>query len=130
MKQYVYLSDLQNNILKHIGMIMDCCGNNKCNDSAIVEYLHSFCYRFDEKRIEEIFDADFMYKLKNTILGGNKKISYWGQMVFLRDVCSFYHRHDASNYLFETVYQFVFDGQNPDEIKKIIDETYGKTKSN
>lgn len=130
MKQYVNLNDLQDDILKHIRMIVDGCNKNKCNDSAIGEYLHSFCYHFDEKRIEEIFDADFMYKLKDAILGENKKISCWYQMVFLRDVCSFCHDHNASNYLFETVYKFVFDGQNPDEIKKIIDETYRKTKSN
>ena len=94
MKQYVNLNDLQDDIFKHIRMIVDGCNKNKCNDSAIGEYLHSFCYHFDEKRIEEIFDADFMYKLKDAILGENKKISCWYQMVFLRDVCSFCHDHN------------------------------------
>ncbi len=128
MKQYVHLSDLQNDILQHIKMIVDCCNNNKYDDSAIEKYLCSFYNRhhFDEKRIKEIFDADFMDKLKDTILGENKKISCWYQMVFLRDVYSFCHDRNTSNYLFETVYKFVFDNQNSDEIKETIVETYRK----
>ena len=130
MKQYDNVNKLQKDILDHIKMIVDGCNKNKCNDSALGEYLNSFCNHFDEKRVKEIFDADFMYKLRDAILGENKKISCWRQMVFLRDVYSFYHRHDASNYLFETVYKFVFDGYNPDEGKQIIDEIYKKAQNN
>lgn len=130
MKQYSSVSDLQNDILKHVKVIVDCCINNKCDDDTIKEYLSSFYYHFDEERIKEVFDTDFMYKLKGVILSENKKISHWWQIVFLRDVCSFCHKFNTENYFFETVCKFVFNNQDLWGMKEIIGETYRKAQNN
>lgn len=119
-KQYAGLKDLQSNILQYIKSVVFYYGQSDRGTYALNDYLSKLKNLFDEDEQKEIFNQEFVQKLKNVILGKERKITKFYQIEFLRNILTINSKLNKRSYSFDEAYDFIFEGQSKSEIQRIV----------
>ena len=130
-KQYLKVKDIRKDIMLYIKkIVLSFKPQNDLPDNILARYFNALLTASigDKKYKQKVFDTKVIKRIKDKILGDDKKINNVYQMRFLIDILKLnYDLNRRSNleefttkYQFDEAYNFIFAGQDKNEIKTIV----------
>ncbi len=141
-KQYLRVEDIRKDITLYIKkIVLSSEKQNNLPDSILIRYFNALLSASigDKKYKQKVFDDEYIKRIKNKILGDDKKINNVYQMWFLMDILKLNYdlnlRSSLSEYIelttkyqFDEVYNFIFGNQDQNKIKTIVNLISDKDK--
>lgn len=135
-KQYSKVEDIQADILFYIEkIVLSSQKQNNFPNFTLGCYFNALLNApiEDKEYKKKIFNTEFIKRIKNKILGDDKKRSNYYQIMFLFNLLKFFYdlydpKELPKKNIFDGFYSFVFGVRNEKAIKEIVDNASDKIK--